>query len=221
MDLYLVRHGLSLGNQARRLQGWTDSGLSPVGYRQAAATGRWLAQLFAAHDLPLAALYSSDTPRAWETALVIGQALGCAPVAEPGLREQHFGVVEDTLREYWEATYPDLLPRWRDRTDLDFGWPEGETRRQIRDRVAATIAALTARHRPGDQLVVVTHGGPIRTYLRHAVTRIPALADADLTRDVGNCSITHVHFDAEGEVVGSGCLLDLNQVSHLADQAED
>jgi broad specificity phosphatase PhoE len=221
MDLYLVRHGLSVGNRARGLQGWADSGLSAAGYAQAAATGRRLAQVFAARGTRPAGLYSSDTPRAWETALVIGQALRLAPVPDPGLREMHFGVAEDTSPELWRAAYPDLLPRWRDRTDLDFGWPEGETRRDLRARVTATLVAITARHHPGDQVVAITHGGPIRGYLAHAVTRLPALADADLTRDVGNCSITHVHFDADGDVLGVGCLWAWDQGDHLDPAAED
>ena len=122
----------------------------------------------------------------------MGRHVGLAPVAEPGLREMHFGVVEDTLSDAWQA-YPDLMPHWRDRTDLDFGWPGGETRRQLHARVFAAMAAIVARHQPGDQVIVVSHGGPIRAYLT-AVTRHPSLAEADLTRDLGNCSITHIHF---------------------------
>ena len=221
MDLYLVRHGLSEGNEARRLQGWTGAGLSAAGQAQAGATGQWLAQYFAARGTPVAGLYSSDTARAWETARVIGQALGRDPRPEPGLREQHFGVIEDTVAEYWRAAYPDLLARWRDRTDLEFGWPEGETRRQVRDRVLAAIAAITAHHQPGDQIVVVTHGGPIRAYLGHAVTRDPALAAVDVTRDVGNCTITQVHFAADGDALGMGCLLTWSEAGHLPPPAEE
>jgi broad specificity phosphatase PhoE len=218
MDLYLVRHGQSEGNAARRLQGWSDSGLSAVGQAQAVATGRHLAQQFAAAGIMPAALYSSDTPRAWETARLIGQALGLAPLPEPGLREQHFGVIEDTLAEQWQAAYPDLLPRWRDRTDLDFGWPGGETRRQVRDRVTAAIAAILARHAPGGPIIAVSHGGPIRAYLTAAVTRVPALAEADLTRDVGNCSLTHVHFALDGDTLGVGCLQSWSLAEHLRDE---
>jgi probable phosphoglycerate mutase len=216
MDLYLVRHGLSVGNQARRLQGWSDSGLTTQGHAQAEATGRWLATYFAKRGVPVAGLYSSDTERAWQTAQAVGRHVGLAPVAEPGLREMHFGVVEDTLSDAWQA-YPDLMPHWRDRTDLDFGWPGGETRRQLHARVFAAMAAIIARHQPGDQVIAVSHGGPIRAYLT-TVTRHPSLATADLTRDLGNCSITHVHFAPEGDGLALGCLLAHDQVGHLRDE---
>jgi broad specificity phosphatase PhoE len=218
MDLYLVRHGESVGNLARRLQGWSDSGLSAIGQAQAAATGQHLARLFAAAGIAPAALYSSDTPRAWDTAQGIGRVLGLVPLPEPGLREMHFGAVEDTLAEEWQAAYPDLLPRWRDRTDLDFGWPGGETRRQVRDRVTAAIAAMLARH-PRGPIVAVSHGGPIRAYLA-TVTRVPDLADLDLTRDVGNCSLTHVHFASEGDALDLGCLQSWSVTEHLSDEDE-
>ena len=216
MDLYLVRHGQSVGNLARRLQGWSDSGLSEAGQAQAVATGQHLAHLFAAAGTAPAALYSSDTPRAWETALRIGAALDLVPIPAPGLREMHFGAVEDTLAEHWQAAYPDLLPRWRDRTDLEFGWPGGETRRQVRDRVCAAITAIVARHLAGP-VVAVSHGGPIRAYLA-TVTRVPALADTDLTRDVANCSLTHIHFAPDGDTLGIGCVQSWSVAAHLSDE---
>ncbi len=217
IDLYLVRHGQSVGNQARRLQGWSDSGLSPLGQAQAAATGAALARLFAASGTAPAALYSSDTPRAWATALAIGAAVGRDPAPDPGLREMHFGAVEDTLAEAWQAAYPDLLPRWRDRTDLDFGWPGGETRRQVRDRMTAALAAMLAAH-PGGPIIAVSHGGPIRAYLTAAVTRLPALDGLDLYHDVGNCSITHVQFTPDGTTLGVGCLQSWSVADHLSDE---
>jgi broad specificity phosphatase PhoE len=95
--------------------------------------------------------------------------------------------------------------------------------------VLAAIRDLTARHQPGDQIVVVTHGGPIWAYLRTLDTAQPVLAAtatapaahlrpglADNALDVANCSITHIHFPPDGPGVGVGCLLSLAQAGHLA-----
>jgi broad specificity phosphatase PhoE len=112
---------------------------------------------------------------------------------------------------------------------MDWGWPGGETRGQVEARVLAAIADLVARHRPGDQVLAVTHGGPIWAYLRTlesaqatlaAANTGPAAAQirpglADNALDVANCSITHIHFPSEGESFGIGCLLALGQADHL------
>src|SRR4249920_1093947 len=58
MLLYLVRHGQSLFNAERRIQGQFDVRLSPFGERQSAA----LAAAFRSH--PIDAVYSSPLARA-------------------------------------------------------------------------------------------------------------------------------------------------------------
>jgi broad specificity phosphatase PhoE len=210
MDLYLVRHGLSLGNRDGRVQSATTE-LAPEGLAQAERTGRWLAGYFAGRGTPVAALYSSDYRRAWQTATIIGRYLDMLPTAVPGLREKHPGIAEGKSWAELAQLYPEYASAWNDFSNLEWGWPGGETRRQLRDRVVAAIATLAAQHRPGDQVVVVTHGGPIWAYLTGAVPGSPVLTDTDMA----NCSITHVHFPADGGTLGAACLLALNQTAHL------
>ena len=218
MNLYLVRHGLSTGNRDQRLQGQWDTNLTAEGWRQAGATGRFLAHYFAGLGEPATALYSSDLKRALHTAQAIGRYLGLTPVPEPGLREMHAGLVEGMTFEEWQPLYPQLEAGWHDRNNLDWGWPGGETRRQLAERVTRAIGAIVARHQVGDNVVVVTHGGVIRAYLNSAVTRSPDLDGAEVR--AGNCSIHHVQFSAEGDTLGVGCLLALNRMEHLEDIVE-
>jgi len=58
----IIRHGQSQGNAEGRFGGHTDTPLSPRGRRQATATARALA------SEKFNAIYSSDLPRAIETA---------------------------------------------------------------------------------------------------------------------------------------------------------
>lgn len=62
--LYIVRHGESMGNLARRLQGQTDFPLSPLGEEQAALAAQRLA------GEPLSAVYASPLKRAHRTAQI-------------------------------------------------------------------------------------------------------------------------------------------------------
>jgi broad specificity phosphatase PhoE len=220
MDLYLVRHALSTENRKGRLQVATTE-LAAEGLAQAERTGRWLARYFAARELPVAALYSSDMRRAWHTAEIIGRHLGLPPIPEPGLREKYAGLAEGLTRAECAVRFPDSMPGLHDPTDLDWAWPGGETRREFLARVLPTLDAITARHRPGDQVVVVSHGGPIRAYLNSLTRRSQDLTDADFTHDVRNCSVTHVHFPTRDEGLDVACVLAHNQTGHLDDPLEE
>ena len=212
MDLYLVRHGRSVGNRDLRVQTHSTE-LAPEGVRQAELTGRWLADYFVARRLPVAALYSSDMRRAWHTATILGQHLGVAPIAEPGLREKDPGQAAGLTWTELQEHYPAVLAAGSDFTNVDWGWPGGETRRAMRERVVRTLAGLPARHHPGDQVIAVTHGGPIWGYLSGAVAGSPALTDGD----PANCGITHIQFPVDGATLGAACLLAFNQREHLAE----
>src|SRR4051794_28216464 len=215
MNLYLVRHGLSTANEAGRLQGQWDTGLAPEGVRQAGATGRFLAHYFAGLGEPVDEVYTSDLKRARQTAEIIGRYLGCIPTTNPGLREMHAGRAEGMTLDEWRQAFPDLYEGWQDSQNLDWGWPNGETRQQLLDRAAQTINAIVDLHQNARNVVVVTHGGVIRSYISHAVTRIPELADADVR--ASNCSIHHIQFGPAGKAQGIGCLIMLNRTAHLAD----
>lgn len=219
MNLYLVRHGLSTANVEERVQGHWDTELTPEGVRQAGATGRFLAQYFAGLGERVTALYSSDLQRAWHTAQAIGRYLGRDPIPDAGLREIHTGLAAGMTVAEWAAAYPTNQAGWHNRADLDWGWPGGETRREFNARAVRVMAALVAHHQPGDQVVVVTHSGFIRAYIYNAVTRAPALRDAPVR--TGNCSIHHIQFSPEGDTLGVGCLIALNQTSHLTDLSDD
>ena len=228
MDLYLVRHGQSVGNRDRMVQS-AETPLSPLGLDQAAITGRWLVRYFAERGTRPAALYSSDFRRAWQTAELIGAALALTPIPEPRLRERAAGDAAGLSYDECLTRFPEAAAARADWSNMDWGWPGGETRGGVEDRVLAAIHDLTARHRPGDQVVAVTHGGPIWAYLRildsaqatlAAANQAPAAAHlrpglADNALDVANCSITHIHFPPDGGGVSAGCLLALGQADHL------
>ncbi len=215
MNLYLVRHGLSTWNVAGRLQGWRDPELTTEGHGQVAATATVFATLHTRQRLAFAALYSSPLRRAWHTATAIGAQLGLTPQPVPDLREMHGGVVAGLTQAEWQQRYPTLIAGWDDRTNLDFGWPEGETRRAFRARCVRVINALVARHDPETNLIVVTHGGVIKAYLQ---ATHPVDPHGPRPYEADNCSITHLFLPAAGSGDESGsvsCLRAFNQRDHL------
>lgn len=148
--LIVVRHGETLWNQERRMQGHSDSPLSATGLRQA----RQLAQRL--REDQFSALYSSDSGRARHTARSVAEATGHAVVVEPRLRERHFGVFEGLTGPEIEARYPDAYARFKSR-DPEFVIPGGESAVRFHERALACLHEIAARH-AGEAVTVITHG---------------------------------------------------------------
>lgn len=195
MRLWLVRHGQSTWNLERRLQGQThDVPLTEVGHEQASRAGGELAGLGVG---PAARLLSSDLLRAWQTAVVIGQALGIDPTPDERLREQHYGVLQGRLTADLRA---EPVPEGLDITEV--AWGGGESIEQVYVRVRDLLVELSAV--PGDA-VLVTHGDTLRV----ALTVIDQLNRGEPTdrpwRDVAwpvvaNGSVTRVMLSTQQHV---------------------
>jgi uncharacterized phosphatase len=147
-ELYLVRHGETDWNQQRRIQGLTDIPLNDTGREQARATGRLLARR------RWDGVYASPLSRALETAAIIADELGLpAPQPVPALVERNYGEAEG-------LNFLEIERRYPDRGSV----PGQESREDVVDRVLPALRDL-AREHPDQALVVVSHGGAIRSVL--------------------------------------------------------
>ena len=171
MRLLLIRHGETALNAARILQP-PDTPLSERGLAQAAALARRLA------GEPIAALWSSDLPRAWQTAVAI--ASGRAIRAEPLLQERNFG---DWRGQPYDSLAFDPLAALE-------APPGGESARAFDERIArAWVQAEAAAAELPGALALVTHGLVIRRLFETGIVRLEA---APLPARIGNTSLTVV-----------------------------
>ena len=146
--LYLVRHGETDWNLERRIQGSTDIPLNDTGRAQAATTGRLLARR------QWDAVISSPLSRAYETGSIIAAEVGLpAPTTLDSLVERHYGEAEGLDYDQIAARFPDDAPV-----------PGREPRDAVAERVIPALIALAEAH-PGQSLIVVSHGGVIRSVL--------------------------------------------------------
>jgi len=186
-ELIMIRHGVTAWNKERRFQGQIDIPLDDEGLRQAQLLGQSMA------GAALAAVYASDLTRARQTAEPLASAIGLPVVAEPGLRERHYGAFEGRTWDELQREHAADFARWRAR-EPDFSLPGGgETLLALHDRVEATMRALAARH-PGASVVAVTHGGVLDCAYRIATglgMREPR------QHDLLNASINRILFDGE------------------------
>lgn len=149
-QLILIRHGETLWNTERRMQGQLDSPLTERGLWQAQRLGERL------KSQPFDSLYSSDLPRAWRTAECIAAETGHGILADARLRERHFGIFEGLTRADMERRDPEVHARFMTR-DPQFAVPGGESPLAFMARVRAALEDLAARH-AGQTIAVVTHG---------------------------------------------------------------
>ncbi|MFQ6101792.1 MAG: histidine phosphatase family protein [Anaerolineae bacterium] len=203
-ELIFVRHGQTEANVAGRWEGWSEGTLTPFGQAQAEAVARRLANEDR-HD-GVAALYTSPLCRAFETARIIGAALGLQPVSVNDLREIDFGELDGITLAEMEAQRPALFARWKNRADMEFEWPGGERRIDFFHRVAGACDRILALH-PEGHVVIVAHGGTLRGCLAHL---LPGQLDQWWEYALDNCGLTYV------SVEGTGArLLMLNDGAHL------
>ena len=151
MTIFLVRHGETEWNRARRYQGWSDSPLTQRGIAQAEAIGRRLAALPEAANAPIVA---SPIGRARRTAEIIAKCLDRTdpPLFDDRLREISLGSWDGLDRREIMARAPALFEGegyW----EWYFQTPDGETY----DGFSGRIAEWLAEPRDGP-LIVVAHG---------------------------------------------------------------
>lgn len=149
MLLYLVRHGETDWNRQHRIQGSTDIPLNRTGRSQARRTGVLLARR------TWDAVITSPLSRAFETGSIIAEELGLPePTTVDALVERHYGEAEGL--DQWE-----LWNRFPDDTPV----PGRERRSDVAARAVPALAQIAETH-PDQAIVVVSHGGLIRSVLR-------------------------------------------------------
>ena len=155
-----IRHGETAWNAESRLQGQLDSPLNARGRAQAATLAGAL------HDEGLVAVYASDLGRAWQTAQALAAPLGLPLVADPGLRERGFGLLEGLTYAEIDRHWPDLARRWRSR-EPGFAPGGGESLIDFSARCLHAVARLSVPHR-GQAIALVCHGGVLDSLCRAA-----------------------------------------------------
>jgi 2,3-bisphosphoglycerate-dependent phosphoglycerate mutase len=153
--LILIRHAhVDTGTDGRRMCGWLDVPLSSTGELQLQSMGNEPSQF-----KPLA-LYSSSSSRALSTAEALAANWNVEVTIDPDLREINSGAMEGMLIDEVKHRFLDLWIRNASQNDSDFAWPNGETYRNLRERVFAALSRISTLH-PNARIPVVTHTGVI------------------------------------------------------------
>lgn len=209
--LFIIRHGKTAWNLAKRLQGaGADSQLLTAdltGYHQ-------LAQYLAAY--PFTQVYTSPIARAQQTATIVTQAMGLAlPIQSlAGLKELSFGQWEGKQRADLIVTSPALFAKLSRRENDPALQALGvENFDQARSRFCQALERIAASLGENENALVFSHGGISQLGIKAATgnenllglknlsTSILAVHDGRFYLDVYNQTayLTHTDLD-EGNV---------------------
>lgn len=210
LQVYLVRHGETLWNAERRIQGQSDSPLTEKGETQA----RQVAER--AKALGITHIITSDLGRTRRTAEIIADICGCDVTLEPRLRELNMGVLErrplDSLTEEEEGWRRQLV-----NGTADGRIPEGESMQELSERMHAALATcLELPH--GSRPLLVSHGMALGC-LVSTILGLPAYAERRLR--LRNCSISRIDYQQSPWLASGWVVETAGDVSHLDAPALD
>ena len=204
-ELLLIRHGQSTANASGVWQGQMEFPLSEEGRKQAHSAGKALA------GERFDAIYSSPLGRALETAEIIVQETGFPGDVIPieGLTERRGGSLEGTTHAERVARNPELVKKLLELPEEErWALVGAETDEEILHRFERAISEIRARHPDGGRIVVVSHGGVMRAFLRDRFG--PDILPG--TERAPNASITRIEWGAGG----GPRLLELAATDHLS-----
>ncbi|MFD6184110.1 histidine phosphatase family protein [Streptomyces goshikiensis] len=153
--IVLWRHGQTSWNLERRFQGSTDIELTETGVAQARRAARLLASL--KPDV----IVASDLQRAAATAAELAAITGLPVEHDEALRETYAGEWQGLTHDEILGKYGEQYAAWKRGEPVRRGGGELET--EVADRAAPVVLAHADRLPAGGTLVVVSHGGTIRT----------------------------------------------------------
>src|SRR5918993_779910 len=204
-ELLLVRHGQSTANAQGIWQGQMDFPLSEEGRRQASLAGTGLL------GKPFEGLYSSPLSRAFETAEIIRDRTGFAGEIVPveGLSERNGGILEGHTWAEQEQRNPELAKKFLAIPEEErWALVGAETDEEVIARFEEALTSIRTLHPGGSRIVVVSHGGVMRTFLRERFGTgvLPG------TQRAANASITRLQWGEMGPR-----LLEVASTAHLAE----
>ncbi|MCT2345449.1 histidine phosphatase family protein [Niallia taxi] len=170
--LYLMRHGQTLFNKRRKIQGWCDSPLTELGIKQAEAAANY----FNDQHIILDQAYCSTSERASDTLEVVTKI----PYTRlKGLKEWNFGTFEGESEDLNPPLpYNDFFVKYG-----------GEDQKEVQLRMNATCQKIMEED--NEVVLAVSHGASCRNFMRYWEHTSTITQEAK----IGNCCILKFEYE--------------------------
>jgi len=200
-QIYVIRHGQTEWNLARRMQGRLDSPLTQEGMEQAHGHGALLKSLD-----PVNTMYVSPSGRTRETAYIINSHVRARVEYVDALLERDVGLWSGLTVDELEDEFPQA---WRSRVEDPYNHrpPDGESMADMAKRVADFIDEVLIG--PEQSVALVTHQvmsrvilGRLLGLLPEEIIRVVHPNDAFYRVDVGGTTEVHHYLAGRGPFDG-------------------
>ncbi|MBB5265661.1 putative phosphoglycerate mutase [Catenibacillus scindens] len=200
IELYILRHGQTTWNAARRIQGSTDIELNEKGRQAARNTGKAWEDM----GLHFDAVYSSPLKRAYETACLASAYTGLEVHRDKRLRELCFGVLEGEDVTHINDPGTDPLHGCFFEHPERYQRPEGgESLEELCARVQSFLEDLMKKYTHGERILVAGHGAMNKAIMR--VLKKTPLKDFWSGGFLKNCSVNIVRISpGQCEIIEEG-----------------
>lgn len=161
----LLRHGKTVWNVEKRIQGSGNSALTAEGI----ATCEQWAQFLSTMSPKWSRIVVSPLQRTLDTAAIVNKWLNLPIHQDDGLREQNWGLWEGLTLPEIKTSFPEELEK-RIMRGWDFRAPKGESRKEVLKRTTSSLKENSAKW-PGENLLLITHLGVIKSLLYYVEGR--------------------------------------------------
>ena len=155
MTVFLARHG----NEVSGFRGgWSSRGLDEIGMRQEEALAEYLFETQSINGIQK--IYSSDLPRAMQTAQTVADRLALPVIRKSDFREVNNGTLAGMANDEADRLYPDLY--WK-RLEWNERYPKGESPKDFCARITNEWKSfLSEVSKEDENVLLITHGGVIQ-----------------------------------------------------------
>lgn len=175
--LYLMRHGQTYFNIWHKIQGATDSPLTPEGTEQARNVGKF----FKENKINFAKAYCSTSERASDTLELVTGLHQHQYDRLKELKEQNFGSFEaQDERLNPPLPYKDFFVKYG-----------GEDEKDVSERMINTLSKIMDKANEKDNILVVSHAGAIFNFFRGLNFNMNKIFASNFS----NCSVAKLSYN--------------------------
>ncbi|MFV0394659.1 MAG: histidine phosphatase family protein [Coprobacillaceae bacterium] len=171
--LYLMRHGQTLFNVRRKIQGWCDAPLTELGINQAKIASLY----FKKNNITFDHAYASTSERACD---ILEYVTDMSYTRLKGLKEWNFGIFEGESEDLNPPIpYGDFFKKYG-----------GEEELEMRQRVSDTLVEVM-QDTDTNTVLAVSHGAACRGFMRYWAQN----QKVDQKERLGNCCVLKFEFE--------------------------